>query len=145
MPEQASELTILEATEEEVRSGFVGRQLRAFNYGFVGEYPEQQSIRLNAKDADGHVVGGVRAYVFLYWLQIDVLWVAEDARGRGLGSRLLAQVEARAMELGARNVKLETFEWQARGFYLKQGYEEFARIDQYASEYYLAFMKKTLR
>ncbi|MEJ8848940.1 GNAT family N-acetyltransferase [Variovorax rhizosphaerae] len=145
MPEHASEPSILEATEEEVRSGYVGRQLREFNYGFVGEYPEQRSIRLNAKDGGGKVVGGVRAYVFLYWLQIDVLWVAEGARGQGLGTRLLSQAEARAMELGARNVKLETFEWQARDFYLKQGYEEFARIDHYASDYYLAFMKKTLR
>ena len=104
--------------------------MREFNYGFVGEYPQQQSIRLNAKAADGKVLGGVRAYVFLYWLQIDVLWVADGARGRGLGSRLLAQAEARAMALGAHDAKLETFEWQARGFYLKQGYEEFARIDR---------------
>nr|WP_213955225.1 GNAT family N-acetyltransferase [Variovorax sp. dw_954] len=137
-------MRIAQATDEEVHSGYVGRQLREFNYGFVGEYPETQPVRLNARDADGQVMGGVRAYVFLYWLHIDVLWVEESARGQGLGSQLLSQAEARAVELGARNAKLETFEWQARGFYLKHGYEEFARIDRYAGDFYLAFMKKRL-
>jgi hypothetical protein len=33
------EVTVYVATEEEVRSGYVGRQLREFNYGYVGEYP----------------------------------------------------------------------------------------------------------
>jgi len=143
--DQTSSVTIATATEEEVRSGYVGRQLREFNYGFVGEYPESQPVRLNARDADGHVVGGVRAYVFLYWLHVDVLWVEESARGQGLGTRLLAQAEALAMALGARNAKLETFEWQARDFYLRQGYEEFARIDRYAGDFYLAFMRKSLQ
>jgi len=136
--------TITTATDEEVRSGYLGRQLRQFNYGFVDEYPEVQPVRLNAKDIDGKVVGGVRAFVFLYWLQVDVLWVEDSARGRGLGARLLAQAETLARELGARNARLETFEWQARGFYLKQGYEEFARIDKYADDFYLAFMRKAL-
>jgi len=136
--------TITTATDDEVRSGYLGRQLRQFNYGFVDEYPEVQPVRLNAKDIDGKVVGGVRAFVFLYWLQVDVLWVEDSARGRGLGARLLAQAETLARELGARNARLETFEWQARGFYLKQGYEEFARIDKYADDFYLAFMRKAL-
>ncbi|MDP3794783.1 MAG: hypothetical protein Q8R13_02530, partial [bacterium] len=40
-------LTISSATEEEVRSGDIGRRLRHFNYGVIGEYPETQYIRLN--------------------------------------------------------------------------------------------------
>jgi hypothetical protein len=31
-----------------------------------------------------------------------------------------------------------------RGFYLKHGYEEYARIDDYAPGFYLAYMKKSL-
>ena len=45
--------TISIATEEEVRSGVLGRRLREFNYGFVGEYPETRPIWLNAKGAEG--------------------------------------------------------------------------------------------
>ena len=57
----------------------------------------------------------------------------------------LAEAERQAITLGARNAKLSTFEWQARGFYLKQGYEEYARIDDYAPGFYLAYMKKALQ
>ncbi|MDQ0068629.1 GNAT superfamily N-acetyltransferase [Variovorax boronicumulans] len=132
------------ATQVEVRSGVLGRHLRQFNYDFVGEYPESQPVWLNAKDANGELVGGLRAYVFLYWLRIDSLWVAESARGQRLGTRLLAEAEARARTLGAHSAALETFEWQARGFYVKQGYEEYGRIDDYVKGFYLASMKKKL-
>ena len=135
---------ISEATPDEVRSGELGRRLRHFNYGFVGEYPEQQYIRLNAKDADGRLLGGLRGFVFLYWLTIDVLFVEADVRGSGLGSHLLAEAERRAIGLGAKSAKLETFEWQAPKFYLKHGYEEYARVDDYAPGFYLASMKKSL-
>lgn len=136
--------TITEATPEEVRSGELGRRLRHFNHGFVGEYPDSQPVWLNAKDDNGRLVGGLRGYVFLYWLHIDVLWVDETARAGGLGSRLLAQAEAKARGLGAHSVKLDTFEWQAREFYARRGYEEFGRIDDHTQGYYLAFMKKRL-
>ncbi|MDP9992792.1 GNAT superfamily N-acetyltransferase [Variovorax boronicumulans] len=132
------------ATQEEVRSGVLGRHLRQFNYSFVGEYPESQPVWLNAKDANGELVGGLRAYVFLYWLRIDSLWVAEAARGQKLGTRLLAEAEERARNLGAHSAALETFEWQARGFYMKQGYEEYGRINDYVKGFYLASMKKKL-
>jgi len=136
--------TIAPATDEEVRSGELGRRLRHFNYQYVGEYPQEQAIRLNARDAEGKLVGGVRGLVFLGWLRIEVLWVEETARHKGLGSRLLGQAEDQAKALGASNAALETFEWQARGFYLKKGYEEFARVENYAKGFYLVHMKKKL-
>ena len=137
-------MRITAATAEEVRSGELGRQLRHYNHGFVGEYPEQQYIRLNARDANGRLVGGLRGFVFLYWLSIDVLFVEADARGASLGSHLLAEAERQAIALGARNAKLETFEWQAPAFYRQHGYEEYARVDDYASGFYLVSMKKSL-
>lgn len=62
--------TISTATEEEVRSGVLGRRLREFNYGAVGEYPETKPIWLNAKDAEGKLVVGLRAVIILYWLRV---------------------------------------------------------------------------
>ncbi|MDH6169920.1 GNAT superfamily N-acetyltransferase [Variovorax boronicumulans] len=135
---------IVPPTDEELRSGELGRKLRHFNYGVVGEYPEQKYVRLNAKDDSGRLLGGLRGFVFLYWFTVDVLFVEEDARGAGLDSRLLAEGERQAMALGAKHAKLDTFEWQARPFYLKQGYEEYGRIDDYAAGFYLAHMKKAL-
>ena len=137
-------VTISPATDEEVRSGYVGRQLREFNYGHVGEYPEVQYIRLNARDLQGQVVGGLRAVVAMYWLRVEVLWVNEVVRGNGVGSRLLAEAERMALEMGAKNAALETFEWQGPRFYEKRGYKEVARMEKYIGNFYLALMRKQL-
>ncbi len=137
-------VTISPASEEEVRSGYVGRQLREFNYRYTGEYPEVQYVRLNARDPEGQVIGGLRAIVAMYWLRIEVLWVHDDARGQGIGSRLLAEAERIGRDLGAKNAALETFEWQAPRFYEKNGYVEVARLDKYVGEFYLAIMRKGL-
>ena len=80
----------------------------------------------------------------MYWLRVEFLWVDDAFRGAGVGSKLLAEAEARARELGAKNVGLETFEWQAPGFYRKQGYLEAARLDNYVDGRYSAFMRKAL-
>lgn len=138
--------TLYEPTDEEVRSGALGLQLRQFNYTHIGEYPQQHNIRFNAKDeqAAEPLVGGIRAFVFMGWLDVEVLWVAQPARGAGLGSRLLKQTENRAQTLGASNARLTTFDWQAEVFYARHGYTVFARMDNYFRGRDLLMMKKAL-
>ena len=137
-----SAFTIRPATEEEVRSGVVGRQLRAFNYRHVGEYPQQQPIRLNAVDGSGALLGGLRGFVFLHWLRVEVLWVADAARGQGIGSGLLLQAEREAVVLGARGCALETFDWQAPAFYAKHGYAPCGRIEDWVDGHALCMFSK---
>jgi GNAT superfamily N-acetyltransferase len=137
-------IEISPASDEEVRSGGLGRRLREFNYAHVGEYPSMQYVHLNARGEDGQVVGGIRSFIFLYWLRIEVLFVDEAQRGQGIGSRLLLEAERLAREMGAKNAVLETFEWQAPEFYAKHGYKEAARIPEYAKGFYLATMTKVL-
>ncbi len=131
-------------TEQEVRSGELGRRMRRFNYQFVGEYGPVQPVWLSVKDDGGGLVGGLRGFVFLDWLLIELLYLDEAARGRGLGSQLVSGAEAQARALGARNARVETFEWQARAFYVRQGYEEFARIDDYVGGFCSVQLKKAL-
>ena len=109
-----SDLAIYTPSAEEVQSGELGRRLRQFNYRVVGEYGQVQPVWLSAKNASGALVGGLRGYVFLHWLNVDLLFVDEAVRRQGLGQRLLTTAEQKARELGAHHAKLETFEWQAR-------------------------------
>jgi GNAT superfamily N-acetyltransferase len=139
-----NDFEIYTPTAEEVHSGELGRRMRQFNYRFVGEYGPVQPVWVSARDHSGELVGGLRGFVFLHWLNVDLLFVDEAARHRGVGRRLLATAEQKARELGARNATLNTFEWQARAFYLRQGDEEFGRIDDYIQGHYAAWMRKAL-
>ena len=54
------------------------------------------------------------------------MWVAESARGLGIGRRLLAELETRAAEHGDRSVRLETNAalTEAISLYRSEGYVE---------------------
>lgn len=86
---------------------------------------------LFARDATGKVQGGVRGGTSWGWCTIDVLAVAEPYRGKGLGSRLLRKAEEIARARGCIGIRLDTISFQAPGFYLKLGYTECGRIDDY--------------
>ena len=139
-----STITIAIASEEEVRDVALWRRMREFNYRIVGEYAEGQNVWLNAKDHQGSFLGGFRGEIFFNWLFVNVLFVEESHRGKGIGTRLLAAGEAHARKLGAVRSRLETFGWQAPAFYPKHGYRELTRIADYYQGHSISLMVKDL-
>jgi GNAT superfamily N-acetyltransferase len=73
----------------------------------------------------GETIGGLWAMSAYDWLRIDLLFVPDQLRGEGLGTRLVRQAEEIALERGHVGIWLDTFEFQAFGFYQKLGYEVF--------------------
>lgn len=65
------------------------------------------------------------------WLSIKFLWVDKDIRGEKIGSKLLIQGEKIAKERGCKYVFLDTFSFQAPGFYRKHGYKEIFALEDY--------------
>jgi GNAT superfamily N-acetyltransferase len=59
-------------------------------------------------------------------VELKRMWVAESARGLGLGRRLLAELESRAAAQGARTVRIETNRnlIEAITLYRSTGYQE---------------------
>jgi DNA-binding MarR family transcriptional regulator/GNAT superfamily N-acetyltransferase len=66
--------------------------------------------------------------------EIKRMWVSKAARGLGLGQRLLTELESRAVEHGARMVRLETNRTldEAIGLYTSSGYREVAAFNDEA-------------
>lgn len=94
--------------------------------------------------ADGQLVGGAYGVVNWNWLDASLLWVAEPWRGQGLGSKLLLKLEEEAKARGCDRAHLETFSYQARAFYERHGYREFARLPDYPPGHERVYLKKTL-
>ncbi len=66
---------------------------------------------------DGEILGGVIGAVFYEWLHVDLMWLKEAQRGLGYGRRLMALAEEEGRKRGAKNAFLDTFDFQAPGFY----------------------------
>jgi ribosomal protein S18 acetylase RimI-like enzyme len=64
--------------------------------------------------------------------EIKRLWVAESARGLGIGRRLLAELEARAARSSSQIVRLETNQTLTEGIamYRSAGYDEVAPFNE---------------
>ena len=74
------------------------------------------------KDASDAVVGGLWGTTLFRWLRVELLFVPETMRGASLGRALLGRAEALAAERGCIGASLDTYSFQARGFYEKLGY-----------------------
>ena len=118
------------------------RGLLSFNEAWIGPANEQP-VKFVARDDEG-VVGGLIGHIRWRWLYVGKLWVHERARGRGVGTRLLTAAEDLARSRGCSGASLDTFEYQARPFYEKLGYELFGTLDGYPPGYRQFYLRKRL-
>ena len=82
---------------------------------------------------DGHeaLVAGIYGWVFGGTGEVALLWVREDKRGEGLGSRLLRAAEDHARAAGCAQMVIRTHSFQAPEFYRGHGYVEAGAVNDY--------------
>lgn len=89
-------------------------------------------LQFVVRNSDGIEIGGVLGGIGCWnGLEISILWVKEGYRKQGLGSELLKYIEKVAIENGATISMLDTFDFQAEGFYLKNGYDIIGEIQNF--------------
>ena len=78
--------------------------------------------------------------------EIKRMFVSDGARGHGIGARLLAAIEHRAVQLGLTTLRLETGIAQpaALGLYRRHGYRDTGPYGAYGPDPLSVFMEKTL-
>ena len=106
----------------EKETGFVREALNKFNNDIVGE-DGHTPLNITEYDDDGNIIGGILGGTYWGWMYIDILWVREDCRKKGIGSKLLAEAEKEAIKRSCHHVHVDTMSWQAPDFYKKHGYE----------------------
>ena len=106
----------------ETETDYIREALNQFNCAHVGD-DGHTPLHLIEYDADGNIIGGLLGGTYWGWMYIDILWVREDHRRQGVGSRLLTEAEKEAVRRGCHHVHVDTMSWQAPAFYQKHGYE----------------------
>ena len=128
---------------EESAWGIIGRGVAQYNREKAGENNFQR-ICFTLQTGDGEIAGGILGEIYWGWFYVDLLWVAEELRGKGHGRRLLTQAEEEARRRGAQNAYLDTFSFQAPEFYEKLGYEVFGTLPHYPEGHTRTFYTKKL-
>ena len=131
---------LTEPSEEQAAE--IGRGLDAHNVE-VGVTRSVVPVRGVYVDA-GVVVAGIEAVVYWGKLHIRTLWVHEDYRSMGLGSRLMAWAEERGRELDCRSAVVNTMSFQAPEFYVRLGYRQFGVSVGYAGGARRHYFEKAL-
>jgi len=131
--------------EEETE--YIGKMLLKYNLESVPLSQEKPFISINRciKDENGNIIGGILACLALWHtLSIDTLWVKEEYRNQGIAKQLLNIVETEAKNMGCNIGYLSTYDFQAKDFYLKNGYEIFGVLEDCPKDHKLYHLSKRL-
>ena len=92
----------------------------------------------------GEMLGGLAATINNQWMHVDLLAIQPQARGQGVGRKLLAEAETMARARGLVGVWLDTHGFQAPEYYPRLGYTEFGRIEDQPPGHTRRFFQKRL-
>lgn len=118
--------------------------LRDHNIRQAGD-PRFRPVALLLTDEHGDHLGGLWGKCLYDWLFVELLAVPEAHRGGHYGTALMQQAEEIALAHGCIGIWLDTFEFQAHGFYEKLGFEVFGAIDDHPVGHKRYFLRKHLQ
>jgi len=134
--------------EEKRRARSVERRIRAgliaYNADKVGA-PKYRRLVLSARNARGRLIGGLAGELYWNALYLELLWLQPGARHEGLGRRLMHVAEQRARRARKDLIYLNTYTFQAPGFYRKLGFRRIGAIPGYPRGETRIFLVKSLR
>jgi GNAT superfamily N-acetyltransferase len=122
---------------------FLEDQINAYNVavtGIVDWYP----LTIFVRDDTGQIIAGISGGMWASYLEVKFLWVSEYLRGFGLGRRLLLAAEQEARTRGCTQVLLDTYDFQAPGFYQRLGYIVFGVFDGIGGRHARYYLRKNL-
>ena len=90
------------------------------------------------------LIGGAIGYIEYNWYFLDLLYIDEDYRRQSIGTKLIKAIEEFAIKENLTGIRMETWDFQARGFYEKNGYNVFAKIKDCPPGTIDYFLKKEL-
>jgi len=125
-PDAAARLSLRTGGQDDALEKLLDEELTAYNGAACGAgTPEEFSVRV--EDAAGEPAGGLTGWVWGGLCAVGLLWVREDLRGAGWGSRLMRAAEEEGVRRGCTDMTVSTYTFQAPEFYRKLGFRETGR------------------
>ena len=115
---------------ESKRTQELANLIRAYNIS-NREPSKSEPLNIYLEDEQGNLMAGMAAETFGNWLEIEYLYVRDDVRRQGLGSKILKMAELESFNRGCKYSFVNTFHFQAPEFYEKHGYKEVFALKKY--------------
>ena len=126
-----------DAEEQKViRDGIV-----TFNQAIIND--KHTSFNICVKDKETIIAGAI-IYQHKDALYLDVLWCSENYRNKGIGSKLIAMVDAEAKSKSISKLFVDTYAFQAQEFYKKHGFKVIGTVPEYLLGHDRIFMRKDI-
>lgn len=124
----------------------IDKKLDAFNKNCVPPTQKPEIIKNNYIIKENNkIIGGICAEIYVWKiLYISLLFIDEAYRNKDLATFLLKRVEDDAKAFGVSLIHLDTFDFQAKDFYLKYGYEIFGTLENCPEGHRRFYLKKSL-
>ena len=118
-------------------------EITQFNLDAIG-IAEVHELLTVETDVDGELTAGVYGWSWGGTCWIEALWVREDMRRGGVGSRLLDAAEKEARRQGCAQIALDTHTFQAPSFYERHGFDVVGELTDYTRGHTNMLLRKQL-
>ena len=115
------------------------------NYG-IEQLQGKEPFKLYScyKNEKGNITGAVMGNVTANLFFISHIYVEKINRNKGLGKKLLSEIELTAIEAGCNLIRLNTFNKKSHTFYLNSGFTETTCIKGYMNDFDLVYYHKKI-
>jgi len=122
---------------------FLEDRLYEYNTAQTG-VDDGQWLAIFVRNAQQRICAGIKGWTWCGSCYISTLWVDERMRGQGVGTQLLQAAEQEARARGCQQMILDSYDFQAPGFYQKHGYEVFALLEDHPRHHRNYYLRKRL-
>ena len=131
-------MKIIDLNEEQIED--IETRLNAFDENHI-TYKMDGCIQIGVEEG-GKLIAGLDACITAFRiLYVSTVFVDEEYRRKGIGARLIREMEKRASGMGVNTIRLDTFDWQGKEFYEALGYRCVGQYDNaedgYSEYFYL--------
>jgi GNAT superfamily N-acetyltransferase len=128
-PSYFEQLSILDAPDNQDIQ-FLDDCLSKYNVAITG-ITDNRLLAIFKRDRHDNIIAGLHGWTWGGCCEIRTLWIHEQWRRQGLGTRLMTAAEDEARKRGAFQMVLSTFSFQAPDFYRRLGFEQVCENEDY--------------